>query len=172
MTQVEFLSPDGVPAQMKGGTPSPLPEEQIADALETIEFEAVLDLVAQHAAGPLGTARVRSRRPTQGLDWIRAELDRVGEVAGLFRRGDGLVSEAIPDVTQVLGRLRIQGSVLEGVDFVALLQVLRAARAVHADLERIAHLAPLSAELLRPLRLCLACVEVSPACTVSAIVDT
>ncbi|MFL5492094.1 MAG: hypothetical protein ACJ8AV_11775, partial [Gemmatimonadales bacterium] len=81
MTQVEFLSPDGVPAQMKGGTPSPLPEAQIADALETIEFEAVLDLVADHAAGPLGAARVRSRRPTQGLDWIRAELDRVGEVA-------------------------------------------------------------------------------------------
>jgi DNA mismatch repair protein MutS2 len=151
MTQVEFLSPDGVPAQMKGGTPFPLPDAQIADALETIEFEAVLKLVADHAVGPLGAARVRSRRPTQGLDWIRAELDRVGEVAGLFRRGDGLVSEAIPDVTQVLARLRIQGSVLEGVDLVALLQVLRGARAVHADLERIAHLAPLSAELLRPL---------------------
>jgi DNA mismatch repair protein MutS2 len=151
MTQVEFLSPDGVPAQIKGGTPSPLPETQIADALETIEFQAVLDLVAEHAVGPLGAARVRSRRPRQGLNWIRAELDRVGEVAGLFRRGDGLISEAIPDVTQVLARLRIDGSVLEGVDLVALLQVLRAARTVHADLERIARLAPLTAELLRPL---------------------
>src|SRR3954471_18387763 len=151
MRQVESLSPDGVPAQMKGGTPLPLPAAHIADALETIEFAAVLDLVAEYAAGPLGVARVRSRRPTQGLDWIRAELDRVGEVAGLIRRGDGLVSEAIPDVTQVLARLRIQGSVLEGVDLVALLLVLRAARAVRADLERIAHLAPLTAELLRSL---------------------
>ena len=151
MTQVEFLSPDGVPAQIKGGTPLPLPETQIADALETIEFQAVLELVAEHAVGPLGAARVRSRRPTQGLNWIRAELDRVGEVAGLFRRGDGLISEAIPDVTQVLARLRIDGSVLEGVDLVALLQVLRAARTVHADLERVARLAPLTAELLRPL---------------------
>src|SRR4029079_18983817 len=43
------------------------------------------------------------------------------------------------------------GSVLEGIDFVALLQVLRAARAVHADLERIAPLAPLRAALMRPL---------------------
>src|SRR5215213_10560758 len=151
MTQVEFLSPDGVPAQIKGGTPLPLPETQIADALETIEFQAVLELVAEHAVGPLGAARVRSRRPTQGLNWIRAELDRVGEVASLFRRGDGLISEAIPDVTQVLARLRIDGSVLEGVDLVALLQVLRAARTVHADLERIARLAPLTAELLRHL---------------------
>src|SRR5215218_1368742 len=151
MTQVEFLSPDGVPAQIKGGTPLPLPETQIADALETIEFQAVLELVAEHAVGPLGAARVRSRRPTQGLNWIRAELDRVGEVASLFRRGEGLISEAIPDVTQVLARLRIDGSVLEGVDLVALLQVLRAARTVHADLERIARLAPLTAELLRPL---------------------
>src|SRR5918998_6926129 len=137
MTQVESLSSDGVSAQTQGGTPLPLPDDQIADALATLEFDAVLELVAQHTVGPLGTARVRARRPTDDLSWIRGELDRVGEVAGLFRRGDGLVSESIPDVTQVLARLRISGSVLEGVDLVALLQVLRAARTVHTDLERL-----------------------------------
>src|SRR4051794_40486578 len=102
MTEVQPLSSDGVPAQIQGGTPSPLPAEQTADALETIEFGPVLELVAAHAVGPLGAARVRGRRPTEDLTWIRAELTRVGEVAGLFRRGDGLLAEPIPDVTRTL----------------------------------------------------------------------
>jgi DNA mismatch repair protein MutS2 len=151
MTQVEFRSSDGVSAQTQGGTPLPLPDDQIADALDTLEFDGVLELVAQHTVGPLGAARVRGRRPTDDLVWIRGELNRVAEVAGLFRRGDGLVSEPIPDVTQVLARLRIAGSVLEGVDLVALQQVLRAARAVHTDLERVRPVVPLTAAVIRPL---------------------
>jgi DNA mismatch repair protein MutS2 len=151
MTQVESLSPAGVPAHLQGGTPLPLPGEQSADALETIEFGAVLELIAAHAVGPLGAARVRARRPTDDLTWIRAELDRVGEVAALFRRGEGLLAEPIPDVTRVLARLRIDGSVLEGVELAALLRVLSAARTVHNDLRRVAEIAPLTASLLRPL---------------------
>jgi DNA mismatch repair protein MutS2 len=135
----------------EAGLPLPLPDTQVADALATIEFQSVLQLVAAYAVGPLGAARIRGRRPTNDLPWIRGELDQVGEIAGLFRRGDGLAAEPIPDVTGVLARLRISGSVLEGVDLVALLQVLRAARTVRADLERIAHLAPLTASLIRPL---------------------
>ena len=135
----------------QAGVPLPLPETQVADALAILEFEAVLELVAAYTVGPLGAGRIRSRRPTDDLHWIRAELDRVGEVAGLFRRGDGLAAEPIPDVTGVLARLRIAGSVLEGIDLVALLQVLCASRTVHADLERIAHLAPLAAALISPL---------------------
>jgi DNA mismatch repair protein MutS2 len=151
MTQVQPLSPDGVPAQMQGGTPLPLPAVQTADALDTIEFGLVLELVAAHAVGPLGAARVRDRRPTDDLGWIRAELARVGEVAGLFRRGDGLLAESIPDVTRTLGRLRIEGSVLEGVDLAALQRALAGARAVHADLRRVAESAPGAASLMRPL---------------------
>ena len=135
----------------QAGVPLPLPETQVADALAILEFEAVLGLVAAYTVGPLGAGRIRSRRPTDDLHWIRAELDRVGEVAGLFRRGDGLAAEPIPDVTGVLARLRIAGSVLEGIDLVTLLQVLCASRTVHADLERIAHLAPLAAALISPL---------------------
>ena len=58
--------------------------------------------------------------PTADLEWIRAELARVGEVAGLFRRGDALLAEPVPDVGRSLARLRIAGSVLEGVELAAL----------------------------------------------------
>lgn len=151
MGVVERLSSDGVPTDTQAGTPSPLPAERSADGLETIELGPVLDVVAGFAAGPLGAARVRARRPTLELDWIRLELARVGEVAGIYRRGDALLVEPVPDVSRALARLRIEGSVLEGVDLVAILRVLGAARRIHADLRRVQETAPLAAALARPL---------------------
>jgi DNA mismatch repair protein MutS2 len=151
MGVVERLSSDGVPTDTEAGTPSPLPAERSADGLETIELGPVLDLVAGYAAGPLGGERVRARRPTLDLPWIRLELARVGEVAGIFRRGDALLAEPVPDVSRVLARLRIEGSVLEGTDLVSIQRVLGAARRVHADLRRVEEMAPLAAELSHPL---------------------
>ena len=151
MSQVESLSPGGVPAQTQGGTPLPLPSGQVEDALETIEFGAVLERVAVYAVGPLGARRIRSRRPTDNVSWIGEELARAGEVAALFRRGDGLLAEPIPDVTRAVGRLRIEGSVLEGGELAALHRLLGAARVIHADLVRVADLAPRSSALARPL---------------------
>jgi DNA mismatch repair protein MutS2 len=151
MSSSPLVSPHGVPAQAQGGTPSPLPPGQSADALETIEFGQVVELVAGRAVGPLGAARMRARRPTDDLVWITGELARVGEVAGLFRRGDALLAEPIPDVGRALGRLRIEGSVLEGVDLAALQRVLVAARLMQADLRRVADTAPLAGALARPL---------------------
>jgi DNA mismatch repair protein MutS2 len=128
-----------------------LPPERSADGLETIEFGPVLELVAGYAAGPLGAERVRRRRPTTDLGWIRLELARVGEAASLIRRGDALLAEAVPDVSRALARLRIEGSVLEGAELLGILRVLGAARRVHADLRRVEENAPLAAALSRPL---------------------
>ena len=144
-------SSGGVPVQASTGTPLPLPDPGTAEALETIELGAVLDRVAEGAAGSLGAARVRARRPTDDITWIRTELARVGEVAGLFRRRDGLLAEPVPDVSRALARLRIEGSVLEGAELAGIHRALVAARAVHADLARVAPEAPRAAELLRPL---------------------
>jgi len=144
-------SSGGVPVQATSGTPLPLADPGTADALETIEFAVVLDRVAEHAAGPLGAERVRARRPTEDPVWIRIELARVGEVAGLFRQGDGLLAEPLPDISRALARLRIEGSVLEGPELAGIHRALVATRAVHADLTRVASSAPRAAELLRPL---------------------
>jgi DNA mismatch repair protein MutS2 len=141
----------GVPAQREGGTPLPLPAADLADALDTIEFEAVLRRVSQYAVGPLGSASILERRPTADLGWIQEQLDRVGEVAGLFRRGDGLLAEPIPEVTRTVGRLRIEGSVLEGVELAGMLRLITAATAVRDDLLRVSETAPLTGALARPL---------------------
>jgi DNA mismatch repair protein MutS2 len=141
----------GVPAQTQGGTPSPLPPERCADALETIEFDQVVERVARHAAGPLGAAHVRARQPSDDPAWITGELARAAEVAALFRRGDSLLAEPIPDLGPALGRLRIEGSVLEGTQLAAVQRVLVAARLVQADLLRVRDTAPLASTLARPL---------------------
>jgi DNA mismatch repair protein MutS2 len=142
---------DGVPEATTAGTPSPLASAVVAEALATIELPAVLDVVAMHAAGPLGAERVRGRRPSDDLDRIRVELARVGEIAALFRNGDGLLAEPIPDIRPLLSRLRVEGSVLESAELLAVGRVLGAGRAVHADLTRVASLAPGSAALLKEL---------------------
>src|SRR5262249_23477001 len=108
MSQADLMPSHGGPAQMQGGAPVALPEGHVADAWETIECEPVLQIVASYTAGPLGRARALARRPTDDIAWIGVELERAGEVAGLFRRGDRLLAEAIPDVTQPLARLRIE----------------------------------------------------------------
>jgi DNA mismatch repair protein MutS2 len=151
MDVVETLSSDGVPTDTEAGTPSPLPNQRTADGLEAIELELVLEAVAGFAAGPLGAARVEARRPTLDLEWIRRELARVGEVAAFFRRGDGLLAEPVPDVSRALSRLRIEGSVLDGQELVAIQRALGSARRVHADLRRVKDAAPLAAELSHEL---------------------
>jgi DNA mismatch repair protein MutS2 len=151
MSQVDSLSPDGVQAQIQGGTPLPLPAGHSEEGLDTVEFDSVLQLVAANAVGPLGAARVLGRRPTTDIDWIRAELARVAEVASLFRRGDSLLAEPIPDVTRTLARLRIEGSVLEGIELAGLQRVLGAARNVSFDLKRVTETAPRAAQLSQPL---------------------
>jgi DNA mismatch repair protein MutS2 len=151
MSQLESLSPNGVQAQHEGGTPLPLAPEHSQDALETLEFEAVLQHVAHYAVGALGAARVNARLPTSDIEWIRAELARVAEIAALFRRGDSLNAEPVPDVTPALARLRIEGSVLEGVELAQLHSMLASARSVSLDLKRVAEAAPLAFQLLQPL---------------------
>jgi len=144
-------SVDGVSEDPTAGTPSSLASAAVLEALDTIELPAVLDIVAALAAGPLGAEQVRARRPTADLVWIHRELGRVGEIAALFRSGDGLLAESIPDVRQALARLRVEGSVLEGDELLDIGRLLAAGRAMHADLTRAAAQAPRAAELLCPL---------------------
>lgn len=142
---------DGVPSRSAAGTPSRLPGAAIDAALADLEFGEVLGAVAGYAAGPLGGARVRERRPTADIAWIREELALVGEVAAIFRRGDKLVAEPVPDLGRALARLRIEGSVLELQELRDLRVVLGAARLVDAELRRVADQAPRAAALAVPL---------------------
>src|SRR5438105_7971255 len=115
--------------------------------LETLEFPAALERVAEHAAGPLGAARVRSRRPVADADAIRAALAQVAELAALLLRDDDIRAEPVPDIAPVLELLGVPGSVLDGAALAGLGRAIAAARIVAADLGRLADHAPRTAAL-------------------------
>src|SRR2546429_3934593 len=115
--------------------------------LETLEFPATLERVAEHAAGPLGAARVRSRRPVADADAIRAALAQVAELAALLLRDDDIRAEPVPDIGPALELLAVPGSVLDGAALAGLGRALVAARIVAADLRRLADHAPRTAAL-------------------------
>lgn len=133
------------------GTPSSLRGDRVDAALETLEFARAVEVVTGYAAGPLGAARVRARRPSGDLAWIRGELARVEELAALFRRQTPVLVEPVPDTADALARLRVEGSVLDGAELVRIRALLRAARLNAAEVRRVAEEAPLAQDLLVPV---------------------
>ena len=151
----EMISPDGVLVSPDAGTPSvlaPLPAAAPGwDApLEALEFDAVMADVAGFAVGPLGARRILGRRPAADVAWAREELAAVEELAGLERVGTGIVAEPVPEIDQVLARLRLPGSVLDGVELRDCRRVLSAARLVLAELRRVEAAAPRVGRLMQP----------------------
>ncbi|HET7039516.1 MAG TPA: hypothetical protein VFH97_06495, partial [Gemmatimonadales bacterium] len=118
-----------------------------AETLDQLEFGRALEEVARRAAGPLGAARVRSRRPAADLEGVRVELRAVAELAGLLAGGDGFRPEPVDDIAALLERLGVPGVVLDGLELVALGRALEAMRLVRAELERVKELAPLTTAL-------------------------
>ncbi|MDZ4864086.1 MAG: Smr/MutS family protein [Gemmatimonadota bacterium] len=148
--------PHGVLVSSDAGAPSAFPPEESSilgseDALQALEFAAVLDQVAALAAGPLGAESIRRRRPVTDVPWIQAELGRVEELAALVRRGSGVTAESVPTLARVLSLLRLNGSVLDGAELLAIRRTITAARLVVAELRRVAADAPSVAWLERPL---------------------
>src|SRR5690606_18493915 len=159
---IETKSPDGVLVSSDAGTPSAFLGDSAPPAgtghpdpwaapLADLEFPAVLELVAARAAGPLGAASIRARRPVSDTVLVREELLRVEQLARLARGGKGVVAEAVPEAATILGRLRIAGSVLDGQELLALRRTLTAARLVVGELRRVATEAPQVAPLEAPL---------------------
>ncbi|NNG17163.1 MAG: hypothetical protein HKM89_11850 [Gemmatimonadales bacterium] len=142
---------DGVPGWVDTGAPFPVTGASQSAAFDTLELPVVLDRVAEHAAGPQGRLAIQSRRPSTDLDWIRNELAVVAEVAALMDRGDPVAAEAVPEVSDALGRVRVEGSVLAGSEIRLLRALVSAARATLSTLRRIAPDAPRVVALARPL---------------------
>ena len=91
---------------------------------ETLEFPAAVALVASHAAGPLGAARVRARVPATDAAAIRAALAQVAELAAYLLTDDALRAEPVPDIAPSLELLAVPGSALEGAALAALADAL------------------------------------------------
>jgi DNA mismatch repair protein MutS2 len=139
----------GVPSLAGDGTPVCLDPAMSADALAALEFDHVLDVIAERAAGPIGAAAIRRRLPSRDILWIRHELALIGELLALLGRGESVDVQSVPELRAALGRLRIEGSVLEVPELGAIRTTLIAGRAVAGELERQSESCPLLAQLRR-----------------------
>lgn len=97
-------------------------------ALAVLEFSRVLDVVADRAATPLGAAAVRALRPVTDETWLGAEHSRIAAMRALLASEGSWAPEALVDVRAALGRLRLEGASLDGVQLVGTMTLLRSSR--------------------------------------------
>jgi len=113
-----------------------------AEALGSLEFAAVLEVIARRAAGPVAAARLSALRPSDDPEFVAGELRLVGELLSLLRRGERLEIPGVADIRSAVARLRVDGSVLELSELIDIRRTLAAGRTVSAELARVAELAP------------------------------
>lgn len=118
-------------------TPGPSPA-----ALAAIEFAAVLDVIAEHASGPLGAAAIRQLTPSTDQFAINAELRLVGELLTLMERGDRPDVPPVPDIRAAIGRLKVPGSVLDLGEMAEIRLSLAAGRLIADELHRLREITP------------------------------
>lgn len=97
-------------------------------ALGVLEFGRILDIVAARATSDVGAARVRALTPRDERPWVEREHARIAAVRALIADEGGWAPEAVPDLGDALGRLRIQGVSWSGAELLAGATLLRSSR--------------------------------------------
>jgi DNA mismatch repair protein MutS2 len=87
-----------------------------AHALEVLQLDEALAIVAGHASSALGAEAVRALRPVDALAWVDEELRRVDQMLGALLRAAEWAVPAIPDLRRALRRLALPGGMLEGAE--------------------------------------------------------
>jgi DNA mismatch repair protein MutS2 len=105
-----------------------------AHALSVLELPRALDVVAGHTTSDLGAARVRALTPTTDRGWLDREHARVAAMRAAIQGDDPWRPDPIPDLSGPLTRLRVIGSVWNGVELMAAATLLRSARRTQARL--------------------------------------
>ncbi len=105
-----------------------------AHALSVLELPRVLDFVAGFAASDLGAARIRALSPRIDSDWLQREHARVAAMRSALQGDDPWRPDTIPDLADALTRLRVVGSVWNGVELIAAATLLRSSRRTQLQL--------------------------------------
>ena len=99
-----------------------------AHALGILEFPRLLELIAERAVSAPGAARVRALTPRGDITWLEGEHRCVAAVRSLLDSEPAWRPEPVPELSGAIQRLRVIGSVWNGVELVAGGVLLRSAR--------------------------------------------
>ena len=97
-------------------------------ALTVLEFPRVLGVVADRATSTLGARRVRALQPATDLAWLASEHRRVAAVRALASSEGGWGPEPVPDLTDALARLRVEGTTWSAAELLGAATLLRSSR--------------------------------------------
>jgi DNA mismatch repair protein MutS2 len=98
-----------------------------AETRRALEFDAVLDGVAEHAATAMGASSIRELRPMADGEWIDTEITAVAEASRHLAEHGRCLAGGLPDPGPVLGRLAPEGGRLDGRELRDLATVLATA---------------------------------------------
>ncbi|MBI3653257.1 MAG: endonuclease MutS2 [Acidobacteria bacterium] len=97
---------------------------------QTLELEALLQLLVRHVQTPLGRKRVAQLSPSTDPLWLQRELQRTTECVDYLTTGGAFGLGEITDPESSLAQLQIMGTSLEPLELLALQSLV----AVGADL--------------------------------------
>ncbi|MGD8867518.1 MAG: Smr/MutS family protein [Gemmatimonadales bacterium] len=103
-------------------------------ALDALEFERVLDIVAAHATSEPGAEGVRRRRPVADGPAVARALEEVDETVSWLIRDENWSPPNIPQLEKPLRRLAVAGGVWSESELTGALRLLAAARAVRRSI--------------------------------------
>ena len=118
--------------------PGPSAVDLDEESRRALEFDELLDWVADFARTPLGGRRLRALHPSRDFETVRGELAGVAEVRQCLRERSHLVPGRLPDVTQAIDTLRVEGTRLEGKSLRDLASVLKATGTLRSAVQGLA----------------------------------
>jgi len=118
-----------------------------AHALSVLEFPRVLERIADYAVSEPGRRAVLSLRPWHELEAVGEALATADEMVSLLLRLESWSPPDIPDAGRLIGRLELEGSVLDVEHLGEMVRLLRASRLVRADLRKFSEDLPRMADL-------------------------
>ena len=93
-------------------------------ALDALEFDRVLEIVASYATSELGAEAVGDLQPVPDPQAVVAALDEVDEMVSWLIRDESWAPPTIPDVRGSLNRLAVEGSVWSESELAGALRLL------------------------------------------------
>jgi DNA mismatch repair protein MutS2 len=82
-------------------------------SLKLLEYYHLLNILKEYSLSPLGRKRCEALRPSPDLSWIQSRLTEVMELKKILETEGEIPLGGLKDVEGLLGKLEIEGSVLD-----------------------------------------------------------
>jgi len=96
--------------------------------LNVLEFELIKELIIQCSSSEFANKKIRSLSPVDDEQVVAARLDRTKEIIELLNFKPKIPGYGAPDITSILERIQIEGSILDTEGCMLLWHFLRSSR--------------------------------------------